>query len=66
MIVNMSMGEYGMIVRAKGIICGIDGLWYQFNLTPGDVDIDDSSACHIGKRCVIGSNIDEHHIKELF
>ena len=66
MLVNMSMGEYGMIVRAKGIICGIDGLWYQFNLTPVEVEIDDASACHIGKICVIGSNIDEHHIKELF
>ena len=66
MLVNMSMGEYGMIVRAKGIICGTDGLWYQFNLTPGEVEIDDSNPCHIGKICVIGSKIDEHQIKELF
>ena len=66
MLVNMSMGEYGMIVRAKGIICGTDGLWYQFNLTPGEVEFDDSNPCHIGKICVIGSKIDEHQIKELF
>ena len=55
-----------MIVRAKGIICGTDGLWYQFNLTPGEVEIDDSSACHIGKICVIGSKLNEENLQKLF
>ena len=66
MLINMSIGEYGMVVRAKGIVCGTDGAWYQFNLTLGEVEIDDASPLPIGKICVIGSKIDEQQIKELF
>ncbi len=63
---NMSNGVYGMVVRAKGVVCGTDGKWIQFNLTPGEVELVEGSACAVGKICVIGSKIDEEQIKKLF
>ena len=63
---KMSLGEYGLIVRAKGVICGEDNKWYQFNLTPEEVEVKEGSACPVGKICVIGSKFDEKLIKGLF
>ena len=63
---SMANGEYGMIVRSKGIIQGNDGVWYVFNLTPEEVTIETTKAIPMGKIVVIGSHIDEKTIKELF
>ena len=62
----MSEGRYGLIVRAKGIICGEDNKWYVFNLTPNEVSVIETTSIPLGKICVIGSKIDENEIKELF
>ena len=62
----MSKGTYGLVVRAKGVISDLNGVWYEFNLTPEEVEVVTCSARPIGKICVIGSKIDEHQIKELF
>jgi hypothetical protein len=66
MLNAMADGRYGLIVRAKGIICGTDNKWYMFNLTPNEVSIVETNSIHVGKICVIGSKIDENEIKELF
>ena len=63
---KMANGDYGMIVRAKGIIHANDNNWYQFNLTPGEVEILPNKAIPMGKIVVIGSHIDEDSIKKLF
>ena len=63
---KMANGEYGVIVRSKGIIQGLDGNWYVFNLTPEEVIIENTKAIPMGKIVVIGSHIDEEAIKELF
>ena len=63
---SMSKGAYGLVVRAKGVVPNLDGAWYEFNLTPEEVEVKPCSARPIGKICVIGSKIDEHQIKELF
>lgn len=63
---SMSKGQYGLIVRAKGVISDKNDAWYEFNLTPDEVEISPCSARVIGKICVIGSKIDEHQIRELF
>ncbi|MDE5566680.1 MAG: GTP-binding protein [Anaeroplasmataceae bacterium] len=63
---DMAQGTYGMIVRAKGVICGTDSKWYQFNLTVEEVEVIPSNATAIGKICVIGSKIDANAIKKLF
>ncbi|MBD5390760.1 hypothetical protein HDR67_02000, partial [bacterium] len=62
----MSKGEYGLVVRAKGVVSDLNGSWYEFNLTPDEVEVKSCGARPIGKICVIGSKIDEHNIKELF
>ncbi|MDE7263059.1 MAG: GTP-binding protein [Anaeroplasmataceae bacterium] len=62
----MANGEYGMIVRAKGVISDLKSQWFEFNLTPEEVNLTACNARPIGKICVIGSKIDEHKIKELF
>ena len=59
-------GKYGLIVRSKGIIMANDNKWYVFNLTPGEVSIEESKAIHMGKIVVIGSKIDADKIKKLF
>ena len=63
---KIAAGEYGMVVRSKGIVCGTDGKWYAFNLTPEEVVIVDNKAIPMGKVVVIGSHIDEDAFKNLF
>ena len=63
---DMSQGKYGLIIRAKGVILGNDDCWYQFNLTPDEVEVKKGNPAHIGMICVIGSQIDTHEIKHLF
>ncbi|MDE6583763.1 MAG: GTP-binding protein [Anaeroplasmataceae bacterium] len=63
---SMANGEYGLVVRAKGIVSDEANQWYEFNLTPEEVSIVKCNARPIGKICVIGSKLDEHKIKDLF
>ena len=58
--------SYGMVLRAKGIVAADDGKWIHFDYVPGEPDVRCGSAGVIGRLCVIGSNIDEDKIKELF
>ncbi len=62
----MASGEYGMVVRAKGIVSCTDGKWYTFNLTPNEVSVVESKSIPLGKICVIGYQINDEEIKELF
>ena len=63
---KMANGEYGLIVRAKGIIRGNDNKWYVFNLTPEEVEITQANPIAMGKIVVIGSKICKDEIKKLF
>ena len=63
---KMAEGVYGIIVRSKGIIEGLDGKWYVFNLTPEEVTINESHSIPMGKIVVIGSKIDTEVIRQLF
>ena len=58
--------DYGMVLRAKGIVAGVDGNWIHFDYVPGEPDVRHGSADVIGKICVIGSGINNAKIKELF
>ena len=58
--------DYGMILRAKGIVEGKDGQWIHFDYIPGEADVRFGSAGIIGRLCVIGAGIDKEKIKELF
>ena len=58
--------EYGMILRAKGIVECECGSWLHFDYVPGEGDVRVGSAGIIGRLCVIGSGLDNVRIKELF
>ncbi len=58
--------DYGMILRAKGIVAGEDGNWIHFDYVPGEADVRFGSAGVTGRLCVIGSGINNEKIKELF
>lgn len=57
--------DYGMILRAKGIVAGEDGKWIHFDYVPGEADVRIGSAGIIGRLCVIGSGLDNEKIKAL-
>ena len=58
--------EYGMILRAKGIVECKCGKWLHFDYIPGEPDIRCGTPGVIGRICVIGAGIDKAKIKELF
>ena len=58
--------EYGMILRAKGIVECQCGKWIHFDYVPGEPDVRCGSAGIIGRLCVIGAGIDKQKIKDLF
>ena len=59
-------GEYGQILRAKGIVEGEDGQWIHFDYVPGEPDVRFGSAEVTGRIVVIGAGVMEDSIKELF
>ena len=58
--------EYGIILRAKGIVDSVDGEWIYFDYIPNSIDIRRGEADVCGKLCVIGSNLDEVKISDAF
>ena len=58
--------EFGIILRAKGIIPNKEGKWLEFDLVPGEYEVREGVADYTGKLCVIGSKLDEAKIAELF
>lgn len=58
--------DYGFILRAKGMVPETNGDWLHFDLTPGEYEIRHGAADYTGKLCVIGTDINEDSLKELF
>ena len=58
--------EYGRILRAKGVLQNEEGQWFQFDYVPGECEFRDSGADYTGRFCVIGTQIDEKALRELF
>ncbi len=59
-------GEFGRILRAKGIVPATEGEWFHFDLVPGEYEIRRGSADYTGRLCVIGAELDEDKIRGLF
>ena len=59
-------GDYGQIVRAKGIVPAADGKWLHFDYVPEEHEVRFGPADYTGRLCVIGANLDEHKLHELF
>ena len=62
----LDSGEYGIILRAKGILPASDGTWIHFDFVPEEHNIRTGPADVTGKLCVIGSKLDEQGIAKLF
>ena len=58
--------QYGLVLRAKGIVAGADGQWIHFDYVPGVPDVRTGSAETTGRLCVIGSNLKEDAVAALF
>lgn len=58
--------RFGIILRAKGIVSGVDGQWIHFDYVPEEPDVRNGSAGVTGRICVIGSKINEAELKKLF
>ena len=58
--------EYGRVLRSKGILQNAAGEWFQFDYVPGEIDMRDGSADYTGRLCVIGADLNEKALKELF
>ncbi len=63
---ELDNGECGIILRAKGMVEGEEGKWVYFDYVPQEHDVREGSACFTGKICVIGANLDEEKLSELF
>ena len=63
---ELDSGEYGIVLRAKGIVAGVDGKWIHFDHVPGEADVRFGSADVMGRLCVIGSKLSEDAIAKLF
>ena len=61
-----SSEEFGQILRAKGILQTPEKQWVQFDLVPGEYEIRDGEADYTGRICVIGKDLVEDKIDELF
>ena len=58
--------EYGMVLRAKGIVAGKDGKWLHFDYNPGEPDVHEGAPSYTGRLCVIGSKLDKEELASLF
>ena len=58
--------EYGIILRAKGILQNKEGKWFCFDMVPGEYEIREENADYTGRLCVIGTKLDEEGLKRLF
>lgn len=58
--------EYGVILRAKGIVPDTKGNWIHFDLVPGETEVRHGAADYTGRICVIGSKLVEDKLAELF
>ena len=63
---QLDTGVYGMVLRAKGILMGTDGQWIHFDYVPEEYNVRNGSADITGKLCVIGAQLDEKGIAQLF
>ena len=58
--------EFGVILRAKGMIPAKDGSWIYFDAVPGEYELRDGAPEYTGKLCVIGTNVKDEEMETLF
>ena len=58
--------EFGIILRAKGMLPAADGTWLYFDLVPGEYESRNGAPDYTGRLCVIGSKMDTDKLEKLF
>ena len=58
--------EYGIILRAKGILQDAESNWFCFDLVPGEYEIREEAADYTGRLCVIGTQLNKEKLKQIF
>ena len=62
----LDSGEYGAVLRAKGIVPSEEGTWIHFDYVPGEADVRTGGADYTGRLCVIGAQLNEPALEKLF
>ena len=62
----LDSGEYGSILRAKGIVNGEDGTWIEFDFVPEEHEVRAGRPDYTGRLCVIGAELKEEKLSQLF
>jgi len=57
---------YGTILRAKGMVEAADGTWIYFDMVPGEYELREGQPEYTGRLCVIGCNLAQDRLLELF
>lgn len=65
-LAQLDGGEYGTVLRAKGIVASKTGPWIHFDYVPGEMNVRHGGADVTGRLCVIGAEICEEQLKALF
>ena len=65
MLRKLDSGDYGHILRAKGIVSGEDG-WLEFDYVPEEHEVRAGHPDYTGRLCVIGAELKEDGLAELF
>ena len=61
----LDTGDYGQVLRAKGIVAGTDGRWLHFDYVPGEAEVRNGPAGVTGRLCVIGAELKEEALASL-
>ena len=62
----LDSGDYGKILRAKGIVAGENGAWIEFDYVPEEHEVREGHPDYTGRLCVIGAELKEAALAELF
>ena len=65
-LTKLDSGEYGFVLRAKGIVPTADGRWIHYDYVPGESNVRYGSADYTGRLCVIGAELKEDKLDKLF
>jgi hypothetical protein len=58
--------EFGTVLRAKGIVASEDGQWMEFDMVPEETEIRESAPDYTGRVCVIGTELKEEYLVQVF
>ena len=59
-------GEFGEVLRAKGMLPAPDGTWIYFDMVPEETQIREGAPDYTGRLCVIGAHLKEDALAALF